>query len=92
MDQWVAVAYDDDFYVRKITLLSSEDEINVNFISKVKFGTYKWPKPKDIDCLNAKYIFCSVPSVQKTSGMFYVVNNEAYLTELYEDYKTKYMS
>ncbi|KAJ7331145.1 hypothetical protein OS493_020847 [Desmophyllum pertusum] len=48
MDQWVAVAYDDDFYVGKITLLSSKDEINVNFISKVKFGTYKWPKRKTL--------------------------------------------
>ena len=92
VDQWVAVAYDDTFYIVKITALSSEDRVNINLISKVKPGAYKWPKPKDTASVDGKYIFCSSPSVHKNSGtIFFAVKIEDFVRKQYNSYKTKYV-
>ena len=73
---WVAVAYDEGYYIGSITSLKSEDEIAVNFLMKSREGTYKWPKRKETDVVSQKYIFCSFPQVQRVSTDAFVLNNE----------------
>ena len=62
--RWVAVAYDDGFYVGKIMSLKGEEEIRVDFLTQKKDGSFKLPRPNDCDKVSAKYIFCSTPRVQ----------------------------
>ena len=76
MDLWVAVAYNEDFYVGQIASLC-DDGINVNFLRKRKDGTYKWPRPKDMDLVSTKYIFCSSPRKQKLVSSFVVYNEDS---------------
>ena len=49
-----------------------------------------WPRPKDYDQINCKYIFFSEPSVQK-DGTNYCLSNEQFLNQKYVQYKEKYM-
>ena len=73
--QWVAIAYDEAFFIGKVTdiniyLLDSEEEVTVNFLTKTKDGSgaYKWPKRKDTASVSMKYIFCSIPVVQRVGS------------------------
>ena len=89
MNRWVAVAYDENFYVGQITSLCDED-VKVNFLTQRKDGQYKWPKPKDIALVSTKYVFCSTPRVQKVGANF-VLHNQDQVKRLYKHYKLKYL-
>ena len=91
MNSWVAVAYNENYYVGQITSLSDGTRVNVNFLSKRKDGQYKWPKPKDTDLVSTEYVFCSLPRVQKVGTLFVVVN-ETSVNSSYQAYKKKYLS
>lgn len=67
----MAVAYDEAFYVGKITsidfrVLDSMEKVTVTFLTKSKVGdkTYKWQKRKDTDQVSAAFIFYSRPSLE----------------------------
>lgn len=94
--QWVAVAYNEGFYIGQITsinfrLLDSAEEVDVKFLTKSKAGeTYKWPKRKDTDNVSTTYIFCSTPIVQKV-GTNFVLSNKNNIAKQYDSYKKTYM-
>ena len=92
VNQWVAVAYDDQYYIGKIIAIASAEEIRVTFLamSKQSYSYYKWPKHKDNAKVSAKFIFCSNPDVQRI-GTFFVVSNEECVSELYDTYKNGFM-
>ena len=54
MSQWVAVAYDNKYYIGKVAaierpaVLDDEDEISINYLARGQNGKYKWPKKKKI--------------------------------------------
>lgn len=86
--QWVAVAYNEGFFIGKIT--ARLEEIDVNFLTKTTKGNYKWPKCKDTDIVSTTYIFFSTPTVNE-DGKNFVVNNEDNISKHYESYKKAYM-
>ena len=97
IDQWVAVAYNEEFYIGQITsinfrLLDSVQEVDVNFLTKSKVGdqTYKWQKRKDTDTVSTTYILRSTPRLQ-TVGSNFVVSNKDSIAKQYESYKKTYM-
>ncbi|CAH3181742.1 unnamed protein product, partial [Porites lobata] len=79
--QWVAVAYNEGFFIGKITAINMRvldetvEEIDVNFLTKTTKGNYKWPKRKDTHIVSTTYIFFSTPTVNE-DGKNFVVNNE----------------
>ena len=91
MGRWVAVAYDDNFYVGKIMSLKSEEEIRVDFLTQKNDGSFKWPRPKDSDKVSAKYIFCSTPRVQQVGTIFAVSQLDS-IKHLYKVYHKKFMT
>ncbi|KAM7436906.1 hypothetical protein ABFA07_013408 [Porites harrisoni] len=94
--QWVAVAYNEGFFIGKITAINMRvldetvEEIDVNFLTKTTKGNYKWPKRKDTDIVSTTYIFFSTPTVNE-DGKNFVVNNEDNISKHYESYKKAYM-
>ena len=86
--QWVAVAYNEGFFIGKIT--ARLEEIDVNFLTKTTKGNYKWPKRKDTDIVSTTYIFFSTPTVNE-DGKNFVVNSEDNISKHYESYKKAYM-
>lgn len=65
--QWVAVAYNEGFFIGKITAINMRvldetvEEIDVNFLTKTTKGNYKWPKRKDTDIVQPIYFFQHLP-------------------------------
>jgi len=92
LSRWVAVAYDEGFYIGNITALKSEEEITVDFIRKTKDGKYKWPKRKDTDMVSGEYIFFSSPRLQKVGTDAYVLNDEKMIEKKFLSYKQAYLS
>lgn len=94
--QWVAVAYNEGFFIGKITAINmgvldeTVEGIDVNFLTKTTKGNYKWPKRKDTDIVGTTYIFLSTPTVNE-DGKNFVVNNEDNISKHYESYKKAYM-
>ena len=65
--QWVAVAYNEGFFIGKITAINMRvldetvEEIDVNFLTKTTKGNYKWPKRKDTDIVQPIYFLQHLP-------------------------------
>jgi len=90
--QWVAVAYNEDFYVGQVTnILSNNGGVKIKFLTKKKDGFYKWLQLKDTDLVSTEYIFHSKPAVQKVGSAF-VLNDENMVINLYDSYKKKYLT
>ena len=97
MSQWVAVAYDNKYYIGKVTaierpaVLDGEDEISINYLARGQNGKYKWPKKKkDTDVVSAKYIFCTNPDVHTNEAEF-TLENVDIVEKKYEEYRKSYM-
>lgn len=88
---WVAVAYDKAYYVGRIVSIQNEEEVKVNFVTKRRDGSYRWPHIKDTSIINKVYIFCSSPRMQKVGNDF-VIHNVDYLDQLYKSYQKTYMT
>ena len=81
----MAVAYDEVFYIGKITsidfrVLDAMEKVTVTFLTKSKAGdkTYKWPKRKDTDQVSAAFIFYSSPSLEMVDNNFVLSNNRPF--------------
>ena len=87
------MAYNENFFVGKITSISQESDtqLNINFLSKRKDGFYKWPRQKDMDLVSPKYIFHSTPAVQQVGTGTFVLNNEKVVLKQYNEYKKRYL-
>lgn len=88
---WVAVAYDKAYYVGKVLSIDSEEEVHIDFLTKRKDGSYRWPRTKDTLSISRVYVFCSRPRVQKV-GKDFVLHNVKSIEDQYESYKKRYMA
>lgn len=95
--QRVAVAYDEAFYIGKITsidfrVLDSMEKVTVTFLTKSKAGdkAYKWSKRKDTDQVSAAFIFYSSLSLEMVDTNF-VLSNKDSIAKQYETFKKTYM-
>lgn len=63
MGQWVAVAYDNKYYIGKVTVikklvLDDQDEILI-ILPEAKMENTNGTRKKDTDVVSAKYMFCT---------------------------------
>ena len=91
MGRFVAVGYDIGYFIGQVTSAQSAESVCVNFLTRCKDGTYKWPRRKDMATLSSKYVFYSCPRTQQV-GKAFVLHNEENVKNLFEDYQKKYMS
>jgi hypothetical protein len=95
---WVAVYYDDDFYVGQVLTISNEELAEVQFLQScgVSRSAFRWPRRDDIDTVNANFVFASDFDVAVTTSngrMWTVVLDSSVvdsLDELYKLYKKQY--
>lgn len=88
---WVAIAYNEGFFIGKVHAIDSlQEEVKVDFLARCKDGSYNWPKRKDTDKVNTKYIFSSSLRVQRV-GDHFVLSNENSIDMQFERYRKKYM-
>jgi len=88
--KWVAVAYDEAYYVGQVTAIMSEEEMEINFLAQSHDGVFKWPRKKDCAKIDKKYIFsCNLQL--ETVGEQFTLKNLDKIEELYENYKKRFM-
>ena len=56
MNEWVAVAYKEGFYIGKVEKILSK-KVRVNFLSENKQGAFNWPRVSDKQDIKAIFIF-----------------------------------
>ena len=67
--QLIAVYYDGEFYIGEVTQVLSDDEGEVNFMSRctIKSNTFRWPNTEDRDTVNRKFVFVSDVQLEPAS-------------------------
>lgn len=56
MNEWVAVAYKEGFYIGKVEKILS-NKVRVNFLSENEQGAFIWPRVSDKQDIKAIFIF-----------------------------------
>lgn len=88
---WVAVAYNEGFFIGKTTTVVSKSDVSVDFLVRSRDGSFKWPKKKDSDNVDAKYIFCTDPQVVQMVGTHFILHNVSAVEKQYETYHAIYI-
>jgi len=88
---WVAVAYSNNkrFFVGKVTAIETTNVV-VDFLTRARDGSFKWPKRKDVDNICPKFVFATSLRVQGVGSCFVLSNANSIETQ-FERYKKTYM-
>ena len=82
MNSWLAVAYEDNFYIGRVKSFCKNGELKIAFVEKLD-GRYHWPVRKDVD---RKFILSGVE--MRASGKHFelIHPTEKELTKKHRDY------
>ena len=88
---WVAVAYDDDFFIGTVLDVANFEVATVQFLNRGFQTTYRWPRIDDVAEVRNQFVFASdVEVVLNANGRTYSVSEIDYLQQLYEEYAAEY--
>ena len=88
---WVAVAYDDDFFIGTVLDVENFEVATVQFLNRGFQTTYRWPRIDDVAEVRNQFVFASdVEVVLNANGRTYSVSEIDYLQQLYEEYAAEY--
>ena len=88
---WVAVAYDDDFFIGTVLDVANFEVATVQFLNRGFQITYRWPRIDDVAEARNQFVFASdVEVVLNANGRTYSVSEIDYLQQLYEEYAAEY--
>lgn len=90
---WVAVFYDNDFYVGEVAAVNSEFEGQVAFMERCKFkkSVFRWPDASSIETVDFKHVFASEFDVRPVqNGRRWEIPSLESLEILYQKYKMVY--
>ncbi|KAL9956145.1 hypothetical protein ACROYT_G037584 [Oculina patagonica] len=91
VDEWVAVAYEQDLYFFGKIEKKSKKKVSVTFLTKGDDGVFYWPQKKDRAQIEPKFIFCRNLEVTKDpSKEFYHVKNFEDLQNKFEAFSLNY--
>jgi hypothetical protein len=91
---WVAVYYDDDYYIGQVVQVLKETKAVINFMQKcgVRKNLLKWPTSPDVDEVDASYVIAWGIPITTQNGRFrtlYHLADDEYdrLDTLFNEYK-----
>ena len=88
---WVAVAYENDFYIGQTTMLDSQETATVQFLNQGYQDIFRWPRVEDVADIESKFVFAfNFDVLSSNNGRTWSVPELDYLTELYQEYKDCY--
>ena len=75
--QYVAVYYDNDFYVGRVVVIKTKHEAEVSFLQKclIKSNAFRWSK-SDIDNVKAEFVFDWNFELTSCNGRMWQVTGE----------------
>ena len=93
---WVAVAYDNMFFIGQVVKIKSTQQAVVQFLRRGLHDIFTWPEVDDIDKVDSKFVFAhdfDVKMAKQTgsrTGTSWLVPELEYLEGLYRDYAHTY--
>lgn len=90
--EWVAVFYDEEFYIGQVVNIANDQQADVQFLERCSLSNakFRWPRKDDIDTVDAKYVFSSNFEVTTSNGRVWTVMDVGLIDELYTIYKRQY--
>ena len=88
--EWVAVAYEEDFFVGQIEKKLA-NKVRVTFLEQKKDTFFSWPKRKDRADIKPAFIFCRNLEVLQEKDN-YIVKHLTELRQKFEGFSSKYFS
>ena len=88
--EWVAVAYEEDFFVVQIEKKLA-NKVRVTFLEQKKDTFFSWPKRKDRADIKPAFIFCRNLEVLQEKDN-YIVKHLTELRQKFEGFSSKYFS
>lgn len=90
--EWVAVFYDEEFYIGQVVNIANDQQADVQFLERCSLSNakFRWPRKDDIDTVDAKYVFSSNFEVTTSNGRVWTVMDVGLIDELYKIYKRQY--
>ncbi|XP_068736138.1 M protein, serotype 6-like isoform X2 [Montipora capricornis] len=88
--EWVAVAYEEDFFVGQIEKKLA-NKVRVTFLEERRDEFFSWPKRKDRADIKPAFIFCrNLEVLREKNG--YIVNHLPELRQKFQGFSSKYFS
>ena len=88
--EWVAVAYEEDFFVGQIEKKLA-NKVRVTFLEQKKDAFFSWPKRKDRADIKPAFLFCRNLEVLQEKDN-YIVKHLTELRQKFEGFCSKYFS
>ena len=88
--EWVAVAYENDWFIGCVVNVHTAERGVVQFLSRGAQNVHRWPRVDDIDTIDCRFVFAHDFAVTSANGRTWVVAKMDYLQELYENYYSVY--
>ena len=90
---WVAVAYEEDFFIGEVIETHSESLATIQFLNRGYTDVFKWPQLEDVTKVESKFVFTSdFDVVSANNGRTWIVPEFNYIKELYHDYRQIHFS
>ena len=91
MDEWVAVAYKEGFYIGKVEKVLTQ-RVRINFLSENEQGAFIWPRVSDRQNVKAIFIFRRNVEVMQDgeSATTFKVKNIKLIKNKFQAFSLKY--
>lgn len=90
-DTWVAVAYEEEFFIGTVLEVASSEVATIQFLNRGFQTVYRWPRIDDVADVQSKFVFAAdIEVVLNANGRTYSVSEIDYLQQLYEEYASEY--
>jgi hypothetical protein len=90
MDSWIAVAYEEGFFVGTVSEVKSECMAVVQFLTRGARNVFRWPTVDDIAPIQSEFVFAYEFEVSSTNGQTYRVPELNYIEDLYEEFSSTF--
>ena len=88
--EWVAVAYETEWFIGSVVDVISAERADIQFLSRGHQNIYRWPRVDDIDTVDKRFVFANGFDVSTSNGRTWSVPEWDYLQDLYKSYCSMY--
>jgi hypothetical protein len=88
---WVAVAYEDAFFIGMVMDVNNEAMATVQFLQRGYKDVFRWPRVDDVAPVEQKFVFAHGFEVEMSpNGRTWLIPELSYLEDLFDQYRELY--
>ena len=89
--EYVAVAYENDFFIGEVTDVQSTQLGTVQFLEKGYENVFKWPRVEEVCIIDSKFVFAaSFDVISRNNGRTWLVPEYDELNDIYKEYHSMF--